>query len=71
MDIVCTKCGRLMKPDKIGVTALELIEEGGRPYRTYSYDEYKCPKCDHIILCGNGAPSYDLSDISSVDYTYW
>lgn len=74
MDVVCVRCGRLMKVAKISVTAVELIDENGKRYRSFSYDKKKCPngECGYEVLVRHGAPNYNKDEMPQFpDVTYW
>ncbi len=69
---VCCKHGRILKIDKNGVMAMELIEAGGKPYRLFSYDRWICPDpdCDTVILAGHGAAMYPGSSGYAANIEY-
>lgn len=54
---VCVKCGRICRPEKNGVVALEKKEDGS-DYRIYHADKWKCPVCGYEVLHGFGEPVY-------------
>lgn len=72
MDIVCVGCGRLMKIDRNSVTAVELIKEDGERYRSFNYDQWKCPGCGHKVLVGHGRAIHNEALMPQFpDVTYW
>lgn len=42
--IVCTLCGKKLKPHKIGVAVLEM-DDHGDPYKLWMADLLACPGC--------------------------
>lgn len=55
LKLICTNCGREMRPKKIGVRVLELIEmdqvtEDREPYKIWSADLMECPQCKMTIV---------------------
>ena len=50
---VCGKCSRTLKPEKNGITAVELLKDGS-PYKIWSADLLKCPICGFELITGFG-----------------
>lgn len=57
-QLVCVKCGRILKIDKNGVVAMELMDDGIEPYRIFMFDRWKCPECGVEMLKGQGQAAY-------------
>ena len=49
---VCVKCEVEMRPEKNDVGVLDMADFG--PYKLWSADKYKCPKCGYEIVVGFG-----------------
>ena len=64
---VCVPCGREMKIEKTGIVAIEYTSAVGTPYKAYSFDKFKCPKCGHEVLLGHGDPVGHYRD----DFKKW
>ena len=52
-NYICAKCKRTLKPEKNGITAVELKEDGS-PYKRWSADLLKCPICGFELISGFG-----------------
>ena len=50
--VVCVKCNKEMKPEKTGELVLEMAVFG--PYKIWSGDKVKCPKCGMEVVTGWG-----------------
>jgi DNA-directed RNA polymerase subunit RPC12/RpoP len=54
MKPVCVKCGKEMKIEKSGATALYYAFDPPEPYVVYGADLWECVKCGNQILNGFG-----------------
>ena len=52
MRPVCIPCRREMKPSHTGAVLQENVDEGGRPYKIWSVDIFKCPGCGTEVASG-------------------
>jgi len=54
---VCVSCQVSMKPEKNGVDFVETMS-GNVPYKIWSTDKWKCPKCGISCLVGFGNKAF-------------
>ena len=47
--IVCEKCKKTMRVEKVGIRIVENTEKG-TPYKVWMSDRLKCPDCGHTVL---------------------
>ena len=65
MTIGCLKCGVWMRPEEIGVTVLETINNG-QPYQTFQTDRLTCPGCGFSIVATTANPAHaDAAPVES------
>lgn len=75
MPPICVDCQRVMYVHEIGITIVELTAWNGVPYRIYSVDILRCPKCYKLVTFGNGKVTRqhdddfqkELDDIKNLD----
>lgn len=71
--LFCANCKTWMNPNKTGRTVLE-TDDDGKPYKLWSGDEYKCPRCKFCAVAGFGitplaAEGYD-EDFDAITKSY-
>lgn len=60
---VCVKCQVELRPEKTGVTLVDMFQKPPKPYSIWSADKWKCPICGYEVVIGFGAsPLYVHSD---------
>jgi len=52
--MICCKCQVELKIEKNGVSVVEMFSKPSRPYKIWSADSWKCPKCSNEIIAGFG-----------------
>ncbi len=67
-NYVCTKCHVELKCSKTGVLVEELTDQG-EPYKVWSCDLFKCPKCGAEIAGRFG--DSPIAEHYQVDYMRW
>jgi len=53
--MVCVKCEVELKVEHSGTKVVELFQRNTMPYKVWSADKWKCPKCGIEIIAGWGA----------------
>ena len=51
---VCVNCSTEFKIEKNGVYVVEMFNNPPQPYKIWSADLWKCPKCKQEIIAGFG-----------------
>lgn len=67
-SVICCKCNLEMIPENhsdIGVPVIEMAGKGEamRPYRAWSGDRVRCPKCGYQVIAKFGNPQMGHSSI--------
>lgn len=52
--MICCKCQVELQIEKNGVNVVEMFSKPPQPYKIWSADLWKCPKCDNEIVAGFG-----------------
>jgi hypothetical protein len=72
MDEFCVKCRRKLRVAKVGQEVVELVAEGGKPYKCISGDVLECPECGCQVVTrfGKVTMQHDEAFLAYVDAAY-